>query len=290
MISGLCQANNPVFAPLLDVYVQRSWIVNLERSNKFAEAGCFSSLQRVQITAQCYLQISTPTFIYFFYSRKCLFSLEIHHHRHHHLSLNPQGRWSTTDDFATSFLDYSVLHCPQGLGDLQARPIPRCWLVFLPHLFFCLPCLLPPFTVPCKMVLARHDEQETCPYHCSLHLFTMVRRSLSGPIGCWILAWSSSLLTQSLYEMQGVLQEHLMSMASILLWSSAVRVHDSQSYRKMDVTREPVSCIQILVPQITIIAMLQMTRFAMCVLVYCAETGGIGQQGGDADFSPAAGK
>ena len=24
-------------------------------------------------------------------------------------------------------------------------------------------CLLPPFTVPCKMVLARPDERETCP-------------------------------------------------------------------------------------------------------------------------------
>ena len=32
-------------------------------------------------------------------------------------------------------------------------------------------------------------------------------------------------------------------MAYILLWSSAVRVHDSQAYRKMDVTREPISCI-----------------------------------------------
>ena len=32
-------------------------------------------------------------------------------------------------------------------------------------------------------------------------------------------------------------------MACILLWSSAVRVHDSQAYRKMDVTRECISCI-----------------------------------------------
>ena len=32
-------------------------------------------------------------------------------------------------------------------------------------------------------------------------------------------------------------------MACILLWSSAVRVHDSQAYRKMDVTRERISCI-----------------------------------------------
>ena len=32
-------------------------------------------------------------------------------------------------------------------------------------------------------------------------------------------------------------------MACIPLWSSAVRVHDSQAYRKMDVTRERISCI-----------------------------------------------
>ena len=32
-------------------------------------------------------------------------------------------------------------------------------------------------------------------------------------------------------------------MACILLWSSAVRVHDSQVYRKMDVTRERVNRI-----------------------------------------------
>ena len=32
-------------------------------------------------------------------------------------------------------------------------------------------------------------------------------------------------------------------MACILLWSSAVRVHDSQAYGKMDVTRERISRI-----------------------------------------------
>ena len=32
-------------------------------------------------------------------------------------------------------------------------------------------------------------------------------------------------------------------MACILPWSCAVRVHDSQAYRKMDMTRERISCI-----------------------------------------------
>ena len=61
------------------------------------------------------------------------------------------------------------------------------------HLFFCQPCLLPSFTVPCKMFLARPDERETRPYHCSLRLFTMVR-SASGPIACRILARTFSLV------------------------------------------------------------------------------------------------
>ena len=36
------------------------------------------------------------------------------------------------------------------------------------RLFFYLPCVLPPLTVPCKIVLARPDERETCPYLFSL--------------------------------------------------------------------------------------------------------------------------
>ena len=31
-----------------------------------------------------------------------------HHHHHHHLFLNREGRWGTTDDFATSFLHLSL--------------------------------------------------------------------------------------------------------------------------------------------------------------------------------------
>ena len=62
------------------------------------------------------------------------------------------------------------------------------------YLFLWLPCFLPPFTVTCEMVLAWPDERETWPYQCSLRLFTMVRSSC-GPIACWILARTSSLVT-----------------------------------------------------------------------------------------------
>ena len=53
---------------------------------------------------------------------------------------------------------------------------------------------------------ARVFEWGTWPYHCNLRLFTVVRRSLSGPIACWILARTSLLVTWSLYEMQSILR------------------------------------------------------------------------------------
>ena len=64
--------------------------------------------------------------------------------------------------------------------------------------------------------------------------------------------WSNCLLdlgtdflvgNMVLFEMHSILRLHLISMACILLWSSAVRVHGSQAYREMDVTRERISRI-----------------------------------------------
>ena len=81
-----------------------------------------------------------------------------HHHHHHHQSLNREGRSDTTDDFSTSFLHFALFST--ALWDLpNSRPVH--FLVLSSHLFLFLPCLLPPFTVPCKMVLARPDEQKT---------------------------------------------------------------------------------------------------------------------------------
>ena len=71
----------------------------------------------------------------------------------------------------------------------------------------------------------------------------MVRRSSCGSVVCWILAQTSLLVTRSLYEMCSILRYHFLSMARILLRSSAKRVHDSQVYRKMDVTGERINRI-----------------------------------------------
>ena len=81
-------------------------------------------------------------------------------HHYHHQSLNREGRLGTTDDFATSFLHFSLFST--ALWDLpDSRPVHS--LMLSSHLFLCRPCLLPPFTVPCKVVWpdlmnGRHDH------------------------------------------------------------------------------------------------------------------------------------
>ena len=119
------------------------------------------------------------------------------------LSLNREGCWGTTDDFTTSFFYFSLFST--ALWDLaNSRPVH--FLMLSSHLLLCLPCHLPPFTVPCKMVWARPDKRETWPCHCSLRLLTMVRRSSCGPIACRILTRTFSLVPWSLYEMRSILR------------------------------------------------------------------------------------
>ena len=100
-------------------------------------------------------------------------------YHHHHLSLDREGRWGTRDDFTSSFL-HSFLFSTALWDFANSRLVHS--LMFSSLLFFSLSCLLPLFTAPFKMVLARPDERKTCPYHCSLRLFTMVRRSSCGPM------------------------------------------------------------------------------------------------------------
>ena len=52
-------------------------------------------------------------------------------HHHHHQSLNREGRWGTTDDFATSFLHFSLFST--ALWDFpNSRPVHFPDVVFLP--------------------------------------------------------------------------------------------------------------------------------------------------------------
>ena len=138
---------------------------------------------------------------------------------------SPQGllghHWSFHNQFPPFF---PVLHCPLDLAN--SRPVSS--LTLSSHLISYLSCFLPPFTVPCKMVLARLDER---PYHCSLHLFTMVRRSLCGRIACLILARTSSFVTFSLSLMKCVVScgstsfPWLVFFFGALLWGSMIHKH-----------------------------------------------------------------
>ena len=157
----------------------------------------------------------------------------------HHLSLNCRvigAKQMISQPFSSIFLCF-----PLPSWTWRLRPVH--FLMLSSHLFLCLPCLRPRFTAPCRMVLARPDERETCPYKVSLCTFTMVRRISCGPNACWILAQTSSLITWSLYEICSMLRYHFISMARILLCRSAARAHDSQAYRKMNVTRRRISRI-----------------------------------------------
>ena len=119
------------------------------------------------------------------------------------ISASPRGQWRTGRNGENWLQNYFSMFST-ALWDLPYfRPVHS--LMLSSQLFFCLPCLLPPFAVPCKMVLARPDEQETCPYHCSLCHLMMVWRSLCGLFACLILAWTSLLVTWSLYERCSIL-------------------------------------------------------------------------------------
>ena len=91
----------------------------------------------------------------------------------------------------------STLPClPLPSGNLQTHSVHS--LMLSSHLFFCLPLLLVPFTVPCRIIFAMPEDLEMWPYHLSFRFFPMVRRSSCTPIAFWILLRTSSFVTWSL--------------------------------------------------------------------------------------------
>ena len=88
-------------------------------------------------------------------------------------SLNLGGRRGTTDDVATI-----PFHSSAALS-LQT-PFPFILWCYL--FFFCLPLLLAPFTVPCRIVFAMPEDLEMWPYHLSFRFFTTVRGSSCTPV------------------------------------------------------------------------------------------------------------
>ena len=96
----------------------------------------FSALHRITNCYSLYCRRLQKTAKFGVISRyvHILFEWVTHHHHHHHQSLNREGRWGTTDDFATSFLHLFLFST--ALWDLpNSRPVHS--LMLSSHLFLC---------------------------------------------------------------------------------------------------------------------------------------------------------
>ena len=94
-------------------------------------------------------------------------------------SLNLGGRRGSTDDVAT--IPFHPSLSSAALRE-SPNPIPVHSLMLSSYLFFCLPLLLAPFTVLCRIVFAMPEALEMWQYHLSFRFFTLVRRSPSTPV------------------------------------------------------------------------------------------------------------
>ena len=84
------------------------------------------------------------------------------------------GRRGTTDEFVT--IPFHLDLFSAALVEL-AKSIPVHSLILSSHLFFCLPLLLFPFTMPCRIVFAKPEDIETWPNHRSFRFLIRVRSS-----------------------------------------------------------------------------------------------------------------
>ena len=80
---------------------------------------------------------------------------------HLHLSRSQADIWGIIVDLTTSFL-HSLRFSALGSMIFHSRPVH--FLMLSSHRFLCLLLRLPPWTVPCRIVLASPDDRVTCPY------------------------------------------------------------------------------------------------------------------------------
>ena len=157
-----------------------------------------------------------------------------------YLSHSLADRWGTTVDFTTSFLHSSRLLAFRS-SIFHSRPVHS--LMLSSHRFLCLPLRLPPWTVPCRIVLASPEDRVTCPYHFSLRLFTEVRRSSYKADGVsnsgfhFLVGYVISVRDTQKFEETSHLQcLYLFSVCADI-------VHFSHAHKNMDIAREHISLI-----------------------------------------------
>ena len=93
-----------------------------------------------------------------------------------------EDRRGTSDEFAT--IPFHLVLFSAALVEL-VKSIPVHPLILSSHLFFCLPLILFPFKVPCRIVFARPEDLETWPNHLSFRFLTVsgVRHILQWLLG-----------------------------------------------------------------------------------------------------------
>ena len=82
-----------------------------------------------------------------------------------HLFLSLVDRWGTKDDRATTFLHPSLFSAFRSALP-NFKPVHS--VTLSSHFFLCLPFLLPPCTVPRRIIFASPVDLVMCPYHLSL--------------------------------------------------------------------------------------------------------------------------
>ena len=129
------------------------------------------------------------------------------------LSRSLADRLGTTVDLTTSFLHSSRFSAFRSMI-FYSRPVH--FLMLSSHRFpVCLFVSLLELFAVYTIVLASPVVHVRCPYNFSLCHFTEVRRSSYGPIAFPVLAFTSSLVMWSLYEIPRSLWKHLISNACI---------------------------------------------------------------------------
>ena len=103
-----------------------------------------------------------------------------------------EGRRGTTDEFVT--FHFHLVLFSAALVEM-AKPIPVHSLILSSHLFLCLPLLLIPFTVPCRVVFAKPENQKHGQNHLSFRFLIRVRSSSYSPMAAWIFLRTSSFVT-----------------------------------------------------------------------------------------------
>ena len=138
-----------------------------------------------------------------------------HHSLTHHTSRSLDDPWGIKDDRATTFLHSSLSSAFQRVSP-NSYPVHSD--ILSSHLFFCLSFLLPPCTVPCRIIFSSPVDLVMCPCHLILrfrrsrrrrrrriYVFSEVIRSSYG----LIVFLTSLFVIWSLYEMPISLWKHL---------------------------------------------------------------------------------